>query len=99
MTGNAKLTILAAAGAPLAIAGGGAAVAATGVLSPREESQAVLDDAAEQLGIEPAALRDALKNALKSCVDSAVDAGRLTEQQAVIPATAQISREPLPTWG
>jgi len=81
MTGNAKLMILAAAGAALAIAGGGAAVAATGVLSPQDESQAVLDDAAEQLGIEPAALRDALKNALKSRVDSAVDAGRLTEQQ------------------
>jgi hypothetical protein len=51
------------------------------VLSPKEESQAVIDDAAERLGVEPSELSDALKEALKSRVDAAVDAGRLTEAQ------------------
>ena len=81
MTRNAKLTILAAAGAAVAIAGGGAAVAAAGALSPEEESQAVIEDAAEQLGVEPNALSDALKDALKTRVDAAVDDGRLSQEQ------------------
>lgn len=81
MTRNAKLTILAAASAAVAIAGGGAAVAATGALSPEDESQAVIDDAAEQLGVEPDALSDALKDALKTRVDAAVDDGRLSQEQ------------------
>ena len=82
MTRNAKLTILAAAGAAVAIAGGGAAVAATGALSPEEESQAVIEDAAEQLGVEPNALSDALKDALKARIDAAVADGRLSQEQA-----------------
>jgi hypothetical protein len=77
-----KLTVVAAGAAALAVVLGAAgAVAASGVLSPKEESQAVLDDAAERLGVEPSELSDALKAALKSRVDAAVDAGRLTEEQ------------------
>ena len=74
--------MLAAAGAAVAIAGGGAAVAATGALSPEEENQAVIDDAAEQLGVEPNALSDALKDALKARLDAAVADGRLSQEQA-----------------
>jgi hypothetical protein len=58
-----------------------AALAQSGVFSPREESEAILDDAAEQLGVEPAELSDALKRALKNRVDEAVEAGRLTEEE------------------
>src|SRR4051812_45198786 len=70
----------AAAGAValLAIAGGGAAVAATQSGSPQADSNAVVADAAGQLGITPAKLSDALKTALENRVDAAVAAGRLT---------------------
>jgi AraC-like DNA-binding protein len=64
----------------LAVAGGGAAIAASDG-SRSEESQAVLDDAARQLGISPSKLSDALKTALGHRVDEAVAAGRLTKEQ------------------
>jgi polyhydroxyalkanoate synthesis regulator phasin len=67
--------------AALAVAGGGAAIAATQLGSPREESQAILNDAATQLGVEPGALSDALKKALSNRVDAWVEAGRLTKEQ------------------
>lgn len=84
MTQRRKLTFAAgAAGIALLVAGLGAAgaVAASRMLSPGEESKAVIDDAAAQLGVEPSALSDALKQALKNRVDEAVEAGRLTEEQ------------------
>src|SRR5919201_4312048 len=81
MSKSRKLKIVAATLTTLAVAGGGAAFAATKVLSPREESQAVLDDAAKQLGVTPSALSDALKKALENRVDAAVSAGRLTKEQ------------------
>ena len=58
------------------------AVAASRAFSPAEESKAVIDDAAGQLGVEPKALSDALKQALKNRLDAAVKAGRLTQEQA-----------------
>jgi hypothetical protein len=73
--------LIAGALALIVVAGTGAAVAATGVLSPRQEREAVLNDAAKQLGVEPGALSAALKKALKNRVDAAVEAGRLTEAQ------------------
>ena len=77
-----KRTKLAAgAGAALAIAGAGGAVAAD-QLTPKAESQAVLNDAAKQLGVTPDKLTAALKQALKNRVDQAVEDGRLTEEQA-----------------
>ena len=85
MTRRRKLTFAAgAAGVALVVAGLGAAgaVAASRMLSPSEESKAVIDDAASQLGVEPSALSDALKQALKNRIDEAVDAGRITEEQA-----------------
>ncbi|MEO5576713.1 MAG: hypothetical protein ABIR67_02875 [Gaiellaceae bacterium] len=68
------------AGAALAVVGAGGAVAAT-KLSPRDESKAVVEDAAKQLGVDPTKLSDALKQALENRVDEAVKAGRLTEEQ------------------
>ncbi len=84
MTKRKKLTFAAGAAAiALVLAGLGAAgaIAASNLLSPSDESKAIIDDAADQLGVEPDALSDALKHALKNRVDEAVDAGRLTEEQ------------------
>lgn len=85
MTKKTKITFGAgiAAAATLVVALGAAgAIAASRALSPAKESQAVIDDAAGQLGIEPGALSDALKQALKNRVDAAVEAGRLTREEA-----------------
>jgi hypothetical protein len=67
--------------AGLAVAGGGAAIAATQLGSPKEESQAAVNDAAQQLGVQPSALTNALRKALENRVDAAVAAGRLTKEQ------------------
>jgi polyhydroxyalkanoate synthesis regulator phasin len=76
-----KPKVIAGAVAGLAVAGGGAAIAANQLGSPKQESQAVLNDAAKQLGVEPSALSAALKKALENRVDDAVAAGRLTKAQ------------------
>src|SRR5688572_13944147 len=77
-----KRKLVAGAVAGLAVAGGGAAaVAATQTDSPREESKAVVEDAAKQLGVQPTELSNALRQALKNRIDAAVAAGRLTEAQ------------------
>jgi hypothetical protein len=84
MTRRRKITIAVAAALAgvLAVALGAAgAIAASGVLSANDESQAVIDDAADRLGVEPSELSEALREALKSRVDAAVEAGRLTEAQ------------------
>jgi polyhydroxyalkanoate synthesis regulator phasin len=73
--------LIAGAVAGLAVAGGGAAVAATHFGSPREQSRAVLNDAAKQLGVQPSELSAALKKALENRVDDAVAAGRLTKEE------------------
>lgn len=76
-----KRTKLAAgAGAALAVVGAGGALAADR-LSPSEERKAVLDDAAKQLGVDPAKLSAALQKALENRIDEAVKAGRLTPEQ------------------
>ncbi|MFL5968080.1 MAG: hypothetical protein ACJ74L_00650, partial [Gaiellaceae bacterium] len=61
MARNVKLLL--AVGAVLAIAGGGVA-SATSKSSASEESRAVVNDAARQLGIPPSRLGAALKRAL-----------------------------------
>lgn len=80
MVRKMKRRIAAGAGAALAVAGGGAAIAAT-QLSPKAESEAVVNDAAKQLGVTPAKLNDALKQALANRVDAAVAAGTMTKEQ------------------
>jgi uncharacterized protein YidB (DUF937 family) len=85
MTRRRTVTFAAGAAAvALLVAGVAAAgaVAASWVLEPSEESKAVIDDAASQLGVEPSELSDALKQALKNRIDEAVADGRLTEEQA-----------------
>jgi predicted DNA-binding protein (UPF0251 family) len=81
MERTGKVKIAAGAAAAVAVAGGGAAIAASQPWSPKAESQAVIADAAKQLGIDPGKLSDALKQALKDRVDAAVVAGRLTKAQ------------------
>ena len=78
MKRNRKLMI--GAGAMLAAAGGGAALAASNS-SPAQENQAIVDDAAQQLGIPASKLSDALKKALSDRVDAAVAAGRITKAE------------------
>lgn len=73
--------IVAAGVAALAVAGGGTALAASGVLSPQQQSKAVIDDAAQQLGISSTKLSDALKQAYENQIDAAIAAGRLTQAQ------------------
>jgi len=63
------------------VAGGGAAIAGTGVLSPKQERQAFLDDAAKRLGVTPSELSAALKGALEKRVDAAVAAGLITKAE------------------
>ena len=78
---HAKRKLLAGAVVALAVVGGGVAFGATQFGSPKKESQAVVADAAKQLGIEPAKLSAALKKALENRVDAAVAAGRLTRAE------------------
>jgi len=81
MEKRTKATIAAGVAAALGVAGSGVAIAATDAWSPREESQAVIEDAAAELGVQPSALSAALEKALENRVDEAVEAGRLTEEQ------------------
>ena len=64
------------------VAGGGAAIAATGVFSPKQEREAFLEDAAKELGVKPSELSAALKSALEKRVDAAVASGRITKAEA-----------------
>src|SRR2546427_546996 len=81
MSSRLKPKLIAGTVAGLAVAGGGAAYAETQLGSPQQENQAVLNDAARQLGVEPSALSAALKKAAENRVDDAVGGGRLTKAQ------------------
>jgi hypothetical protein len=74
-----KLVVGAVAG--LAVAGAGAAIAATQFNDPKAESEAIIKDAAGQLGVQPNALSNALKQAYLNRIDAAVAAGQLTKAQ------------------
>ena len=78
MKRSRKLTI--GAVLALSVVAVGGAIGAT-QLTPSQERQAVIDDAAKQLGVEPNELTDALKQAVKNRVDAAVEDGRLTKQE------------------
>ena len=83
MNTSTKTKIVAGAVGALLLAvavGAAGAVAASRALAD-DPSQAIIDDAADQLGIESSELSDALKQALKNRVDEAVENGRLTEEQ------------------
>jgi transposase-like protein len=81
MNTGAKRKLMAGAAAALVVAGGGAAVAANKFGSPKEESDAIVADAAKQLGIEPSKLSSALQKALEHRVDAAVAGGRLSKEE------------------
>jgi polyhydroxyalkanoate synthesis regulator phasin len=81
MLSSHRNKIVAVISALVVVVGAGAAIGATGALSPKEESEAVVNDAAKQLGVQPSELTAALKTALENRVDAAVAAGRLTEAQ------------------
>jgi hypothetical protein len=72
---------VAGAGVALAAVGAGAAVGAT-QKSPSEESAAIVEDAAKQLGVTPEKLSDALTQAFENRIDQAVEDGQLTEEMA-----------------
>lgn len=78
MKRNHKIAVVAVFALSVIAVGG--AIGAT-QLTPRQEGQAVLNDAAEELGVEPSELSNALKQGLKNRVDEAVEDGRLTKQQ------------------
>lgn len=97
---NLKFAAGGAAIAMLVVAlGATGAVAASRALSPSEESEAVIEDAAGQLGVQPEALSGALKEALKNRIDAAVDAGRLTEAQATELKQRIDSENSVPLFG
>jgi len=80
MQRSLKWKVVAGGIAALAVVGAGGAIAAT-QWSPKAESDAVLEDAAKRLGVEPNELDDALRQALENRVDEAVKDGRLTEDE------------------
>ena len=53
--------VVAVVAALVVVVGAGAAIGATGALSPKQESEAIVNDAAEELGVEPSELTAALK--------------------------------------
>ncbi|HZG36586.1 MAG TPA: hypothetical protein VEY87_12150 [Gaiellaceae bacterium] len=81
MSTNTRRRLAVGAGAALLVGGGGAAIGAT-QLSPRDETKAVVEDAAKQLGVSPQKLSAALEQALENRVEEAVKSGRLTQEQA-----------------
>src|SRR5262245_11247390 len=86
--------------AALAVAGGGAAVAATQLGTPSERGAALVTDAASQLGVQPSALSDALKSAEKKQIDAAVTAGELTKEQGdAMKAAIDSGKAPLVNVG
>jgi polyhydroxyalkanoate synthesis regulator phasin len=82
----------------LAVSGAGAAVAATKLRSPQQESQALVNDVAGQLGVTPERLTNAFKTAMKNRIDQAVKDGRLTKAQGD-RLKAEIDRQSVPMIG
>jgi hypothetical protein len=67
--------------AVVAVVSGGAAYAASRDDSPQARSQAIVNDAAGTLGVDPSKLSSALKQALENQVDAQVTAGTLSKEQ------------------
>ena len=77
-----KSHLVTAAVASVVIAGAGGAFAATRLDSPNARSQAIINDAAGQLNIDPSKLSSALEKAIDNQIDAQVKAGKLTADQA-----------------
>lgn len=80
MTRRPGKKVLAGAAALALLAGGGAAIAAS-QLGGSEDQQAIVQDAAKRLGVEPEQLSSALQDAYETRVDQAVTSGRMTKEQ------------------
>jgi hypothetical protein len=81
MEAHAKRNVVLGIAAGLLLLGGGGAFAASKLMSPQQESQAIINDAANRLGVQPSQLSDALKKALEDRVDAAVSSGEITKAQ------------------
>jgi polyhydroxyalkanoate synthesis regulator phasin len=81
MEAHAKRKVALGVAAGLLLVGGGGAFAASKLMTPQQQSQAVINDAANRLGIEPSKLSAALKQALEDRVDAAVASGQITKAQ------------------
>lgn len=79
---NRRFRVIMGALAVVAVVCGGAAYAASRDDSPQARSQAIVNDAAGTLGVDPSKLSAALKKALENQVDAQVTAGRLTKDEA-----------------
>ena len=79
---NRKFRLIMGTLAVAVVVSGGAAYAASQDDSPQARSQAIVNDAAGTLGVDPTKLSDALKKALENQVDAQVTAGTLTQEQA-----------------
>jgi hypothetical protein len=79
---NRKFRLIAGVIAVAVVVSGGAAYAASQDNSPQARSQAIVNDAAGTLGVDPSKLSAALKTALENQVDAQVTAGKLTQAQA-----------------
>jgi hypothetical protein len=91
-----KRSVAAGAVALFAIAGGGAAIAATQSTSPQAQSNAIIADAAGQLGVTSTKLSAALEQALENQVDAAVKSGTITQAQATqLKARIEAGQVPL----
>jgi uncharacterized protein YidB (DUF937 family) len=92
-----KRKLLIGAVACALVAGVGGAIGATQLgSSGGVGDQAVIADAAKQLGVEPAKLSDALKKALSNQVDALVAAGRLSKDEGdALKARIQSGEVPL----
>src|SRR2546430_6229916 len=89
-----KLKVGAGVAAAAAVAGGGAAIAADRLGAPGD-SQAVVNDAAEQPGVTPSALTAGLKKGLENRVGAAVAPRRLAKGQGrELPPRAQSPAPP-----
>jgi AraC-like DNA-binding protein len=93
-----KRKLIVAGVAALAVAVTGGAFAATKGTSTRQESQAVVNDAARQLGVEPSELSAALRKALSNRVDAAVKDGRITKAEGDA-LKARINSGEVPLFG
>jgi polyhydroxyalkanoate synthesis regulator phasin len=99
MDASVKHKVVAGTVAALAVGGTGAGIAATKLgSSPSAESKAIVNDAAKELGVQPAQLTDAIKKALAARVDAAVAAGRLTKEQGT-ELKARIASDNFPLFG
>jgi hypothetical protein len=74
--------VIAGVAALAAVAGGGAALAASHAFGGSDTRQAVINDAAGRLGVTPSALTGALQQAAIDQVEAAVKAGTLSRKQA-----------------